>query len=107
MDRPTGPTALGQTVQINMSSEPGLAFYLAAAATSAPVATPFGNLLLDMSSAIVAFTTVTGATRVAAVSLAIPNSTQFLGMQIPLQSVGLSNTGSYRFTNATTLVISS
>ena len=102
----TGQPTLGQTVQITMSSEPGFVLYLAAAATSAPVATQFGNLLLDLPTAILAFTNVAGPSRVATVPLAIPNSGQLVGTQIPFQGLGLDNMGSYGFTGATTLVVS-
>ena len=102
----TGSQSLGQTTQIHTRAEPGLVFYAAATATAAPTPTPFGSFLLDMSSAVVAYTALVGGNRVGTVSLAIPNNGQFLGTQLAFQSLGWSNGGGYRLTETATLVIS-
>lgn len=102
----SGSPSLGQITQIHTSSEPGLVFYAVSTATAAPTPTPFGSFLLDMPSAVVAFTSLVGGTRVATVSLAIPNNGQFVGTQLAFQSLGWSNSGGYRLTGTATLVIS-
>ena len=56
----TGQPSIGQTVQINTSSEPGVAIYGAAAATTSPIATPFGDLLLDPTSIFVPYSAAVG-----------------------------------------------
>ena len=92
----TGQPSIGQTVQINTSSEPGVAIYGAAAATTSPIATPFGDLLLDPTSIFVPYSAAVGLSRVSSVSLSIPNDAQLIGTQFAFQSLGLSNSGHYR-----------
>lgn len=101
----TGQPSIGQTVQINTSSEPGVAIYGAAAATTSPIATPFGDLLLDPTSIFVPYSAAVGLSRVSSVSLSIPNDAQLIGTQFAFQSLGLSNSGNYRLTSSTTLLV--
>jgi dienelactone hydrolase len=101
----TGQPSIGQTVQINTSSEPGVAIYGAAAATTSPIATPFGDLLLDPTSIFVPYSAAVGLSRLSSVSLSIPNDAQLIGTQFAFQSLGLSNSGNYRLTSSTTLLV--
>lgn len=100
-----GEPSIGQTVQVQTSSEPGAVIYGAAAGTAGPIPTPFGDLLLDPASMFIAFTATATNTRFSSVPLSIPNNTQLIGAQIEFQSLGLNNSGSYRLTLATTLVV--
>ena len=101
----TGLPAIGQTVQIQTSSEPGVVLYGAAATTGGPIATPFGDLLLDVASLFVPYTATVASTRFSSVALNIPNDVQLIGTQVAFQSLGLSNSGNYRLTSTTTLVV--
>jgi pimeloyl-ACP methyl ester carboxylesterase len=101
----TGQPAIGQTVQIQTSSEPGVVLYGAAAGTAGPIPTPFGDLLLDPASMFVPYTATVAASRFATVSLDIPNDVQLIGTQVAFQSLGLSNGGGYRLTSTATLVV--
>jgi hypothetical protein len=100
-----GAPSIGQTVQVQTSSEPGAVIYGAAAGGAGPIATPFGDLLLDPATMFVAFTATATSERFSSVPLSIPNDPQLIGTQIEFQSLGLSNNGSYRLTMATTLVV--
>ena len=97
--------SIGQTVGIHTSSEPAAVLFGAAAATAAPLPTPFGDLLLDPVSLFVPYTVTASSTRVATVSLPIPNNALLVGTQVAFQSLGLSNSGSYRLTQTATLVV--
>ena len=100
-----GQPSIGQTVQIQTSSEPGVVVYGAATATAGPIATPFGNLLLDPASMFVAYTAIATNARFSSVPLTIPNDVQLIGTQVAFQCLGLSNSGSYRLTLPTTLTV--
>ena len=100
-----GQPSIGQTVQIETSSEPGVVVYGAATATAGPIATPFGNLLLDPASMFVAYTAIATNARFSSVPLTIPNDVQLIGTQVAFQCLGLSNSGSYRLTLPTTLTV--
>ena len=101
----TGQPSIGQVVNIYTSSEPGIAIYGAAANTTSPIATPYGDLLLDPASIFIPYTASASSFRFASVPLSIPNDVQLIGTQVALQSMGVSNSGVYRLTTATTLVV--
>ena len=62
-------------------------------------------LLLDAASMFVPYTVAVTASRFSSVALNIPNDAQLIGTQVALQSLGLSNSGNYKLTSATTFVV--
>lgn len=101
----TGQPAIGQTVELHTSSEPGVVLYGAASALGNAIATPFGNLLLDPASMFVPYTVAVTASRFSSVALNIPNDVQLIGTQVALQSLGLGNSGNYKLTSATSFAV--
>ena len=105
---PAAGLAIGQTTRISVASEAGPCGVITASGfAAAPVATPFGNLLLDAGSAFVAISSVAGADKRTDASLSVPASPTFLGLRLPVQAYGVGRGGAVALGNATELVVGS
>ena len=87
-----GGAAPGSTAKLGVLSLQGPAAMLAAAGRAA-IPTPFGTLLLDPASLVIAVSAAVGPSLVLEASLPIPPGPALVGAVVPLQSAGIGASG--------------
>lgn len=100
----SGALEIGTTTRISVAAEDGFAGLLAAQATSLPVATSFGPLLLDSASAFSVVETYIVGERLD-VLLTVPNTPLLVGTTFAVQGAGATINSVFQLGSAVSFVI--
>lgn len=104
----SGLFGVGQTTRLSVAAEAGFAGVGFATSLAPASPTPFGDLLLDASSATLQWSGFTGtgaATQRLDVSVAVPVDPVFSGFPFAVQALGLDRSGALRLGNALAFTI--
>lgn len=104
----SGLFGVGQTTRLSVAAEAGFAGVGFATSLAPASPTPFGDLLLDPSSATLQWSGFTGtgaATQRLDVSVAVPVDPVFSGFPFAVQALGLDRSGALRLGNALAFTI--
>ncbi|HEB53438.1 MAG TPA: hypothetical protein ENI87_09315 [bacterium] len=83
------PLTIGQTTRVSIALEAGLAGLLGAGATSAPIPTMFGTVLIDLSTAFTVAESVASSERID-FTIDVPNDPLLVGVNLAVQGVGVT-----------------
>lgn len=101
----TRPLQLSSTTRYSVGVEPGLGAMLVAGGMVPPISTPFGDLLVDPSTAFIAALAVVGPERRLDLSVSVPFDPQLVGLELAVQAFGTTTTQPMRFGSALSSIV--